>query len=99
CCCSAAGAFISEADWPNASAAPKPAIVWKVVAPLIVAVSAAYAGADGSSVIAATAPSTLRLAASGTPRRRPTCLVSVGTVRFLRVGSADRADRQCRGEK
>ena len=44
CCCTDEDAFITVCASPNASEAPNPVIVWNVVAPLIVAVSAAAAG-------------------------------------------------------
>src|SRR5579863_1631683 len=44
CCCTGDEAFITVDAWPKASEAPNPVIVWNVVAPLMVAVSAAAAG-------------------------------------------------------
>src|SRR5579863_5312603 len=43
CCCTGDEAFITVDAWPKASEAPNPVIVWYVVAPLMVAVSAAAA--------------------------------------------------------
>src|SRR5438270_8504267 len=58
-------------------------MVWYVVAPLIDALSAAYAGADGSTTASVHAPITLRLAVSDTPKRRPVRLVSAGMLPLL----------------
>ena len=44
CCWTDDEASMTVAAWPNASEAPNPLMVWKVCAPLIVAVSAAAAG-------------------------------------------------------
>jgi hypothetical protein len=59
-------------------------MVWYVVDPLIDALSAAYAGPDGSTTANAPAANTLRLAVSGRPARRFFPFVEAGMV-FLHI--------------
>ena len=55
CCCSDEDAFITADAWPNASAKPNPAMVWCVADPVMVALSAASAGAAGRTAPSAVA--------------------------------------------
>src|ERR1700735_1912009 len=57
CCWTDDDASMTVDAWPNPSEAPKPVMVWNVVAPLIVAVSAASAGvATLTSAVTSTPP-------------------------------------------
>ncbi len=56
CCWTDDDASMTVDAWPNPSEAPKPAMVWYVVAPLIVAVSAASAGVATLTSAATSSP-------------------------------------------
>ena len=71
CCWTDEEAFITVCASPNASEAPNPVIVWNVVAPLMVAVSAAAAGpALATSPPAARVSTPATDAASNRARRK-----------------------------
>ena len=71
CCWTDEEAFITVCASPNASEAPNPVIVWNVVAPLMVAVSAAAAGpAPATSPPAPSATTPATEAVSNRARRK-----------------------------